>query len=269
MSHPIPNGSTTANELPTDLTLLLPPALVEEVLELLNSQEEFMNKAKQSGAAVRALTTCYDTLLSVWDDLKLSKPNEQLAQLRNEARAIRLDLKRDDENVTSDLALRYEKEWMRIDEDVQEKCEELNRREKTWTEVFTIKRTSFLRSLRMRRKELTELQETLSALKSNGELTITKQRTSYEQQKSNWEGNGTRGHSSNDDLQQNEQSLTNLRESLTNRKEDLQKRKEALPLRKQQLDETVALSQMESAELTKKCASLKAKKQGGITNTRG
>lgn len=267
MSPLIPNGSTTASELPTDLTLLLPPALVAEVLELLNSQEEFMSKAKQSGAAVRALTTRYDTLLSVWDDLKLSKPNEQLMQLRNEARAIRLDLKRSDESVTSDLALRYENEWMRIDEDVQEQSEELNRRKKTWTEAFSIKRTSFLRSLRMRKKELTELRETLSLLKSNGELTITKQRTSYEQQKSNLEESGTHGRSNSDDLQQSEQSLTNLRESLTKRKEELQKRKRALPLRKEQLDETVALSQMESAELTRKRASLKVKKQGGVTDT--
>lgn len=258
MSRPIPNGSTTANELPTDLTLLLPPALVAEVLELLNSQEEFMSKAKHSGAAVRALTTRYDTLLSVWDDLKLSKPNEQLAQLRNEARAIQLDLKREDENVTSDLELRYEKEWKRIDEDVQEQSEELNRREKTWTEAFSIKRASFLRSLRMRRKELTELRETLSALKSNGELTITKQRTSYEQQKSNWEGTGTLGHSNNDDLQQNEQRLSNLRENLTKRKEELLNRSEALPLLKKQLEETVTLSQLESAELTKKRAYLKS-----------
>ena len=262
MSPLIPNGSTTASELPTDLTLLLPLALVEEVLELLNSQEEFMSRAKQSGAAVRALTTRYDTLQGVWDDLKLSKPNEQLAQLRTRARAIRLDLKRSDESVTSDLERRYEKEWRRIDEDAQEKSEELSRREKIWSEEFSVKRTSFLRSLRMRKKELTELKETLSELRKNGELLITKQRTSYEQQKSSWEGSGTHEHTSSDEMQQNEQSLTNLRESLTNRKKELLSRNAALPLLKQQWEETVTLSQQESAELTKKSASLKAKKAG-------
>lgn len=252
MLPPIPNGSTTPSELPTDLTLLLPPALVTEVWELLNSQEEFMSRAKQFGAAVLALKTRYDTLTSVWDDLRLVKASEQLTQLRNEARAIQQDLKLRDESVMNDLGLQCENELRRIDESVQEEEEKLSRREKAWMDEYGVKRTSFLRSLRSLKKGLSELRETWSELKKNGELSIIKQRTSYEQQKSSWEKTGSPGASSSGDLPLSEQSLTELRESLTLRKQELQRRRESLPSLRIRWEETVAISQQESEVLTKK-----------------
>lgn len=223
-----------------------------------------MSRAKQSGAAVLALKTRYDTLTSVWDDLRLSRLNEQLVQLRSEAKAIRQDLKRSDASVMSDLGLHFESELQRIDESVQEEEKKLSEREKTWTNEFSVKRASFLRSLHTLRKGLIEQRETLSELRKNGELTITERRTSYEQQKSSWEKTESPGPSSNAYLPLSEQSLTALRESLTQRRLELQRRRESLPSLRQQWEETVTISQQESGEWKKKrdyLKSLKARQQ--------
>lgn len=248
------------NELPTDLTPLLPPELVAEVLELLTSQEDFMSKAKESSVGVRGLKMRYDTLQHVWEELQLVRPNEQLAQLRRVARALLQDLKRSDESVTSDLVIQYEHDWKQTEERVRKANEQLSKQEWTWNDEFSVKRRSFVRSLRTRWNELSELREQLNALKSTGELSSEKPPPSYAQPMNNGNGSVSFERGSINGWLESEQSLTAWRESLTRRKQELQNRKEALPLRRQQWLETVELSQQEAAERTRKCAYLKHKR---------
>ncbi len=241
------------SELPTDLTPLLPPHLVEEVLELLNSQEEFMRRAKQSGAAVRALQTQYDSLEAVWDDLTLETLMERLETKKEASEKMRTDLNRSFESVIERRMKRQQQELDESEEDLQNASGRLKRREESWKTEFKTKRNGLLKSLHT-------LRDGLNELRNNGELTIIKQRTSYEKQNTNWEGTVTLGSRSNDDLLELEKTLTELQENLTRRKEDLQRRNQALPLLKQQSEETLIISQEKAAALNVKSKTLKTLK---------
>lgn len=241
------------SELPTDLTPLLPPRLVEEVLELLSSEEEFMRRAKQSGAAVRALKTRYDSLKAVWDDLTLEAPMERLETQKEALEKMQSDLSRSFESVIERRMKRQQQELDEAEETLQNARGRLKRRKESWKTEFKAKRNGLLQSLHT-------LRDGLNELRNNGESTIIKQRTSYEQQNTNWEGTVTLGSRSNDDLLELEKTLTELQESLTRRKADLQSRSQALPLRKQQSEETLIISQEKAAALNVKSKTLKTLK---------
>ncbi|MBT9394409.1 hypothetical protein KLP40_14655 [Hymenobacter sp. NST-14] len=247
---------------------LIPAYLVRDVSQLLTSRDQFLTGRKRSSADLTELKELYSQLEGYWEELTWQNKTRHIGSLRQRARNLLRDLKRDEESEKHDLRKKYDREWRDTEQSLSEGATRLRNTRKKYeadNELYQQRKSAWESRLETEKRSLhacyhtwkaehSALAETwaadVAALESrlqtlNDVLRAFENNTPSESEKP-WT--------------ERRNYLISKQSSLEQKKKNLQKRRQDLEQRKQRLSEVQQSEYQTSSDLssiTRKCKELK------------